>query len=139
MARVTDGIRVLTDERIASQAGDTLKVLAGPDGTLSAHHGERDILLPPEIGRALQQILEVMAGGGTVTVTAMPDELTTSSAAELLGVSRPTVMRMIADGELEASKVGSHHRLKREDVLAVLAARRRRERAALEHLMELDT
>lgn len=42
---------------------------------------------------------------------------TTQQAAELLGVSRLTVVKLIEDGELEAIKVTRHKRIRLEDVI----------------------
>lgn len=59
----------------------------------------------------LIEVLEAVAEGETATVTRTPRELTTQQAADLLNVSRPTVVRLIEDGELPARKVGSHRRI----------------------------
>lgn len=37
--------------------------------------------------------------------------LTPTEVAQRLGMSRSTVLRRIADGELQATKVGTHHRI----------------------------
>jgi excisionase family DNA binding protein len=68
----------------------------------------------------------------------VPNVLTTTTAAAMLGLSRPTLMKMIADGEIPSHKVGSHHRLAAEDVLQAKCARRHRQRAAFSALRELD-
>lgn len=73
--------------------------------------------LPAELSEIVGQVLRVVAQGGTVTVGAMPEELTTTAAPKQLGVSRPTLMRMIKDGEISSHKVGTHTRLRTSDVL----------------------
>jgi excisionase family DNA binding protein len=55
-----------------------------------------------------------------------------------VAVSRPTLMKMIGDGAIPAHRVGSHHRLRSDDVFAALRARRARERAAFADLLELE-
>lgn len=139
MASVTRDDRVLTSARDAGLARDVLLYLEGPQGTLAVERPGRPASeLPPELGRILQHVLDVVARGGTVTIGATPEILTTSTTAAILGVSRPTVIRMIKDGELPAHKVGTHHRLRAQDVFAVLRARRARERAAFEELRQFD-
>lgn len=138
-AASTDVRRVITTGREAEQARAVLDQLHGPEGVLSVERdGQRATTLPPEVGRVLQQVLDVVARGGIVTVGAVPEEITTSTAAGILGVSRPTVMKMIRDGVLPAHMVGTHHRLNSDDVYAVRRARRARERAALMALLEDD-
>lgn len=86
----------------------------------------------------LQEVLQGVASGSTVTVMTTPSEVTTSTAAAMLGVSRPTLMKMIRDGVISSHKVGSHTRLLAADVLAAKRARRERERAAFQELLEVD-
>jgi len=131
--------RVLTTQQDEHLAGEVLSNLAGPEGKLAVERGDKHVEVPPALGRILQQVLETMAAGGTVTITSMPKELTTSTAAAMLGVSRPTILKMISDGRIPAHKVGSHHRLMTEDVQRELRTRRARERAAFLALRdELD-
>lgn len=131
--------RILTSETAANQARVALTDLNGAEGTLCVERrGQHTQPLPPETGRILQQVLEAIAQGHTVTVGAMPEEISTSTAADVLGVSRPTLMKMIRAGEIAAHKVGTHHRLASDDVYAARKARRSRERAAFERLRELD-
>lgn len=131
---------VLVTPHEAELARDVLNDLDTPDGFLSVGNETRKPdRVPPEIGRLLQHVLEAMAAGHTVTVSSMPPVLTTSSAAAVLGVSRPTLMRLIAEEELAAHKVGTHHRLRTEDVLEFERRRRLAARAAFESLRdELD-
>lgn len=76
--------------------------------------------------RLVELVSSVLSGAarGPVSVTVMPDELTTTQAAELLGVSRPTLMKLVNGGNLPAHKVGSHTRLNPRDVLRLQELRR---------------
>lgn len=131
--------RLFADAREVDLARDLLGTLAGPAGYLSV--GRDDVAphpVAPEVGRLIQQVLEALASGSTVTVSAVPSEVTTSTAAAMLGISRPTLMKMVRDGTIPAHKVGTHTRLRTEDVHAALRARRERERAAFAALLELE-
>lgn len=136
---ITHHDHVMTTAHEAALARDVLSELEGPEGVLLVERvGDPARRLPNEIGRILQEVLDVMARGGRVTIGAVPDELTTSAAAAILGVSRPTLMKMVRAGELPAHKVGSHHRLKADDVYAARRQRRARERAAFDALRDMD-
>ncbi len=54
------------------------------------------------LGLLLQNVLHAVAAGSTVTVPAIPQEVTTSTAAAMLGISRPALMKMPRDGLLPA-------------------------------------
>ncbi len=140
MSTVVPGTsRLVTTERDAQLAHGVLDRLDGPEGFLSVGDDRSEAMaLPPETGRLLQDVLEAVASGRSVTVTSLPEELTTSTAAAVLGVSRPTLMRMVNDGQLASHKVGSHTRLMAADVYQERRARRARERAAFEALLELE-
>lgn len=70
-------------------------------------------------------------------------EVTPNRAAPILGLSRPLVVRRIASGDLPARKVGAHHRIRLDDLLAFKErlddeARANRERLRLEAALGLD-
>lgn len=51
------------------------------------------------------------ARGEVVDISARVELLTPAEVAARLGMSRSTVLRRIADGDLKATKVGTHHRI----------------------------
>lgn len=93
--------------------------------------------MPHELSAIIGRVLEVMANGGTVVVGSLPEELTTTVAAAQLGISRPTLMKLIGGEQIPARKVGTHHRLKSADVLAFRQERLERQRTALDELRAL--
>lgn len=121
------------------QAHELLDELAGrPDKFMVESADRRSAAIPSELAKIISQVLAVMAAGGSVTVGVLPEELTTTVAAGELGVSRTTLMKMIRNGEIEAHRVGSHHRLKTADVLAFKKARLQHQRQALTELRDLE-
>lgn len=131
--------RVMTDETDTADAQRVLESLAGPSGFLAVGRGAGIAQpLPPQVGMVLQEVLQAIARGSSITVMATPLEITTSTAAAMLGVSRPTVMKMVKEGQLPAHRVGSHTRLRTADVMAARRARRMREREAFAELLELE-
>ncbi|WP_197719387.1 helix-turn-helix domain-containing protein [Actinomyces howellii] len=98
----------------------------------------REVPLPPGAQRMLLATLAAVAEQGEVTIGRVPEELTSTVAADLLGVSRPTVLKWSREGRIDSFKVGSHTRFRREDVLAFRAARERERRRAFDELRSLD-
>lgn len=129
---------VLTDPHDTALAREVLASLTDPGAVLSMTQGTATQPLPRAISDLLLEVLRTVAAGSTVTVTATPPEVTTSTAAALLGISRPTLMKLVKDGGIPAHKVGTHTRLRTDDVLAAKRARRERERAAYRELLELE-
>ena len=94
--------------------------------------------VPPELASILTEVIRIVAAGGTVTLGSIPDELTTTNAADMLDISRPTLMKLIQSGEIPAHKVGSHTRLKANDVLAYRERMREQQRAAFRELRAFE-
>ena len=94
-----------------------------------------DAAAPPAAMSAMERILETMADGGGVAIIALDAELTTQEAADLLGVSRPTLIKLLEDGALPFRVLGAHRRLKAGDVLAFRDRRRTAQDAMLDELV----
>ncbi|HEY1935368.1 MAG TPA: helix-turn-helix domain-containing protein [Acetobacteraceae bacterium] len=69
--------------------------------------------------------------------TADGDEITPNHAAAILRMSRPSVMRLIEQGELHPRMVHSRHKLLRAEVVALAERQTRERRKALANLTEL--
>lgn len=139
MSSTLDERDVLVTKERQQQAADVTRTLPddGAEFTVCGTDHE-PVRLPPELSRVMGQVLRSMARGDTVTVGTMPEELTTTAAAKQLGVSRPTLMRMIRDGEVPAYKVGTHTRLRTSEVLRLRRERRQRQRRAFDELRALE-
>ncbi len=85
---------------------------------------EEGVAIPVPAFRLLTDILTEMAQGNAVTLMPVHAELTTQQAAELLHVSRPFLTRLIEDGKIPFRKVGTHRRIRFDDLMALQAERR---------------
>jgi excisionase family DNA binding protein len=90
-------------------------------GDMSTHAGDDMVDLS---GRAPGP-----AGDDPTEPTDPTGEISTGQAADLLGISRRTVVQLIERGELEATRIGTRRRLEAADVLA-LRERARSQRTA---------
>jgi excisionase family DNA binding protein len=72
----------------------------------------------------IANLLETLAEGHAVVISEAEKLISPGEAAQILGVSRPTVVKWIRAGELTDFPVGAQHRLDHAEVLRVLARRR---------------
>ena len=88
--------------------------------------------LPEDVYRAVRKVVDAMRDGLAVTVVPSSQTLTTQQAADLLGVSRPTVVKLLEQGRLQFERIGTHRRLFLRDLLEYREQRRREQYAALD-------
>ncbi|MGB4777415.1 excisionase family DNA-binding protein [Microbacterium sp.] len=75
--------------------------------------------LTEQLHAILKQVVEALSRGRSISILTRDQEISTQQAAEILGVSRPTVVRLIDEGELNAHVPGAVRRkLRLADVLA---------------------
>lgn len=82
------------------------------------------------------EVLDELAAGHRVDVLPVKEMLSTQEAADLLRVSRPTLVKMLEDGLLSYEQPGVHRRVARSAVDDFLAHRRSRRAKALDELAE---
>lgn len=111
-----------------------------PDGASVAIHDRdgNEVDLPADVQSTVLAALRSLAESGEVAITPMPAELTSTSAADILGVSRPTLMKWAKENKINSFKVGTHTRFKREDVLASMRDLEKRKNDAFEQLRSFE-
>jgi len=86
--------------------------------------------------RLLTDLLTAIANGDSVSVVPVHAELTTQQAADLLGVSRPFLIKQLDEGRIPHHKVGAHRRVLFADIMAYKERADAARREALEKLAE---
>lgn len=119
--------------RITEQLDGSTSQRPSVSVTLAGHN----VMLSEELSDVVLAVVASLAREGSITIRSLPDELTTTAAASMLGISRPTLMQLIRDGQIRSHKKGAHHRLKVADVVAYLKGKRDKQRAAYDQLREL--
>lgn len=90
--------------------------------------------VPDEIFRILDQVTNALAAGEGITIVPQGMTMTTQQAADFLGISRPTLVRLLEAGDIAYDKPGRHRRVRLEDLVAYQANFRAERRAALREL-----
>lgn len=109
-----------------------------PQFFLSGPTAGDQVEIPSEIYEVLVKAVEAMRKGLAVTLTPSSMTLTTQQAADLLGVTRPTLVKLLDSGKIPFEKPGTHRRVKLEDVLTFKEKRKAEQYAALSSLGDVD-
>ena len=102
------------------QAADPRPRLTGPDG--------RSVELPEPMFEMLVQVAAAMKAGLAVTVAPHHPLLSTQEAADLLRISRTTLVRLLETGAIPFEKPSRHRKVRLDDLLEY----RRRQHSAAE-------
>ena len=119
------------DRLLAGLRDGSSKVSVRTDGTPAP--------LPDAAFGVLLEALSQMARGNVVAVTPIEAELTTQQAAELLGVSRPHLVKLLESGAIAHRKVGAHRRVSVQDLALYRKSRSGGASPRRETIMQLDT
>ncbi|WP_411733176.1 helix-turn-helix domain-containing protein [Paeniglutamicibacter sp.] len=109
-----------------------------PKFFLSGGDAGDQVEIPHEVYEVLVKTVDAMRSGLAVTITPSSHTLTTQKAAELLGVSRPTFVKMLETGRIPFEKPGTHRRVQLADLLAFNEERKAEQYAALSSMETVD-
>lgn len=96
--------------------------------------GKATLTLSAEARLVLGEIFKHLAAGDVVDVVPVAEMLSTSEAAQLLRVSRPTLVKLLDSGLIPFEQPGVHRRVSRAAVDAYLTSRAEPRRSALDDL-----
>lgn len=107
-AQIIDFVRAL--ERSGAQAPSIGPAIVDAEGRRSE--------IPPAMVDVLRQVAESLSRGQGVTVAPLNAMMTTQEAADYLGISRPTLVRILERGEIPMERPGRHRYVRLSDVLS---------------------
>ncbi|MBN2217275.1 MAG: helix-turn-helix domain-containing protein [Pirellulales bacterium] len=122
------------DTRLAKTSSRRLAPFSNRNLLVRLADSDEAVELPAVAVRLLVDLLSAMAEGNAVTLVPIHAELTTQQAADLLGVSRPFLVKQLEEDAIPYRKVGSHRRVLFSDLMAY---KREMDRKRLEVLDEL--
>ena len=121
--------------RVEPAASDRARVADVARAVRSATKGVRlqladgtSMPLPAALAEVLGATADGLADGHSVTVLSADVSLTPAEVAELLGVSRPFVVRLLDDGEISSTRLprSRHRSVRLADVIEFQVGRERR-------------
>src|SRR5699024_464829 len=136
MSALASSERITMSDQTVKDARDTV-IPGGASLALRLADGE-EVELPTSIQQRLLHALKLIAQQGSVSIGQLPVELTSTVAADLLSISRPTLMKWVAEGRIGSYKKGSHTRFNRDEVLDLRQRNAAARRSAFEELRSLD-
>jgi excisionase family DNA binding protein len=93
--------------------------------------GQTQVMVPAVAFRFFVEVLAELANGNAVTVAPVHAELTTQQAADLLNVSRPSLIRLLEEDRIPHRRVGNRRKI----LLADLLAHKRKDDARREKIL----
>jgi excisionase family DNA binding protein len=96
------------------------------------------IRIPLNALKLLAKILEETSKGRLVSIVPVATEMTTQAAAELLGCSRPHLIKLLEKEEIKFTKIGKHRRVRYEDIVKYKKEMKSRQKQLLIDIMKSD-
>lgn len=112
-----------------------LKAMTQPQLVIDDDHR---IPLPKPVAEALREVVDSLAQGHAVTIAPHHTTLTTQEAADLLGVSRPTLVKLLEADVIPHTRPGRHRRVRLSDVLGYQHRQQLERDAALDELAAIS-
>jgi excisionase family DNA binding protein len=138
MKQVQTSLTPVFSSDINSQSLKNLKLILSNSPLRLIDRDGNAVELSPVMINALQQLVEIMLSGRSAAILPEKQYLSCQAAAELLGISRPYLYQLLDKGVISFFKVGSHRRLKFEDVIDYKINRSNDRHQALLELAELS-
>ena len=109
------------EQRVAiesySALSSILSQLKQDDTEIEIEETNDRIKIPFKALKLLSEILKSMSEGNPISIVPIATEVTTQKAAEILGCSRPHLVKLLDQGEIDFTMVGRHRRILFEDVI----------------------
>ena len=130
------------DQKIASEYYDALasviEQLNSEQPEIEIEETSEKIKIPLSALKLLGDILKAMGQGKLISLVPIATEITTQAAAEILGCSRPHLVKLLEDGKIAFTKVGKHRRIKFDDIMKYKKQMKEQQKQNIIDIMNLD-
>lgn len=116
----------------------SLKSLAKDTTEIEIEETSQKIVVPTMALQLLTRILKDLGEGRPVQIVPIAAEMTTQAAAEMLGCSRPHVVKLLEQGKIPFTRIGKHRRIRYEDVMKYRQAMKEAQKQHLKDMMRDD-
>ena len=130
------------DQKIAHESYNVLasaiQHLNTSQAEIEIEETNEKIKIPINALKLLGEILKAMGQGKLISIVPIATELTTQAAAEMLGCSRPHLVKLLEDGKIAFTKVGKHRRIQYDDILQFRNQMKKQQKQNIIDIMNAD-
>lgn len=120
---------------------DALRDLLASSGTQVTLRGTEgdEVVIPDELHHVLLSAVEAMQSGKAITVAPVNLTVTTQEAADFLGISRPSVVKLLNESRIryERPAAGRHRRIRLSDLVEYQQRQRVEQSESLDEMVRI--
>lgn len=116
----------------------TLSELRSSNPEIEIEETNERIRIPLNALKLLAKILKVTSQGKSISIVPIASEMTTQAAAEIIGCSRPHLVKLLESGEIKFTKIGKHRRVMYEDIIEYRKKMKANQERLIEEIMRSD-
>lgn len=115
-----------------------LKDIKDKNPEIEIEESKEKIKVPLSALKLLAKILKETSQGRPVSIVPVATEVTTQAAAEILGCSRPHIVKLLESGKIKFTKVGKHRRIRYEDIIKYKKEMKDLQERLINEIMDAD-
>ena len=116
----------------------TLNGIKDENPEIEIEETQERIRVPLSALRLLAKILKETSQGKPVSIVPIATEVTTQAAAEILGCSRPHIVKLLETGKIKFTKIGKHRRIRYEDIISYKKEMKAEQERLIIKIMDTD-
>ena len=113
-------------------------VLENPGEKLVLIIDGKEFMLTDQLSKEFLRLVSEVAKGNAVSIDALDNLMTTQEAADYLGYSRPTLIKLLDEYKVPISKVGKHRKIAFEAVTSLQLQIQVNRQQAIRDLQKLE-